>query len=56
MDKFVPGPNHGDVAETRMDEMVTGLSGVVITQGDKQRYALDLLKNATEDDMVTAKI
>ena len=55
VDKFVPGPNHGDAAETRMDEVVTGLSGVVITQGDKQRYALDLLKNVTEDDMITAK-
>ena len=55
VDKFIPGPSHGDVAEARMDDVVTGLSGVVISQGDKQRYALDLLKNVTEDDMVTVK-
>ena len=54
-DKFVPGPSHGDVAEARMDDVVTGLLGVMISQGDKQRYALDLLKNVTEDDMVAAK-
>ena len=35
MDKFVPGPSHGDVAEAHMDDVVTGLSGVVISQGDK---------------------
>ena len=38
-----------------MDDVVTGLSGVVISQGDKQRYTLDLLKTVTEDDMITAK-
>ena len=55
MDKGIPGPSHGDVVEACMDDVVTGVSGVVISQCDKQRYALDLLKSITEDDMVTAK-
>ena len=55
MDKGVPGPSHGDVVEACMDDVVTGVSDVVISQCDKQRYALDLLKSITEDDIVTAK-
>ena len=35
VDKFISGPSHGDVAEACMDNVVTGLSGVVISQGDK---------------------
>ena len=55
VDKIVPASSHVDTGETHMDDVVTGLSGVVISHGDKQRYALDLLKNVSEDDMITAK-
>ena len=40
MDKFVPGPSHGDVAEAHMDDVVTGLSGIVISQGDKGTHLI----------------
>ena len=56
VDKFVPGPSHGDVAEARMDDVVTGLLGVMISQGDKQRYALDLLKNVQKMIWLQQKI
>ena len=55
VDKVIPSPSHGDVGDARMDDVVTGLSCVVISQADKQKYTLDLLKNITEDDMVTTK-
>ena len=52
-EKGVPSSSHGDTAENHVEDVVAGLSGVVITHEDKQRYALDLPKNVCEDDLVT---
>ena len=53
VEEGVPSSNHGNAAEGHMDEVVSGLSGVMISNEDKKRYALDLLKNLCEDDMIT---
>ena len=34
MDKVIPGPSHGDVGDACVDDVVTGLSGVMISQAD----------------------
>ena len=37
------------------EEPVVGLSGLVVTCEDKRRFALQMLKNVTDDDLMTAK-
>ena len=53
VEEGVPSSSHLDAAEGHMDKVVSGLSGVMISNEDKKRYALDLLKNLCEDDMIT---
>ena len=53
VEKSVPSSSHGDTSENHVEDVVAGLSGVVITHEDKQRYALDLLKNVCEDNLIT---
>ena len=34
---------------------VVGISGIVVTPADKKRYALQMLKSVTSDDLMSAK-
>ena len=53
-----PVAHHEDVhtdMQPAEEMLVVGISGIVVTPQDKKRFALQLLKSVTEDDLMSAK-
>ena len=51
----VVGHDAQSVQPAEESDVITGLSGLVISRQDKCRYAAEMIKNVTENDLMSAK-